>query len=125
MGTIENISLKLKRIRLNHNFTQEYVAKQIGVSREWYLKFESGEAVPSDEYLSKIANFYNVKVDDIKNFDEKNIFTNNVNGSNNHFNQGYYFYQTEQTINAQKETIEVQREQIRLLKELIKSLKSK
>jgi transcriptional regulator with XRE-family HTH domain len=122
---INNIATKLKRLRLNHNYTQEYVANQIGVSRKWYGMMESGEAEPKEENISSIAQFYNVTVEDIKNFDEKNIFTNHVTGSNNNFNQGYYFYQTEQTIDALRETIAVQKQQINLLKETIISLKKK
>ena len=125
MKTTNNVSLKLKKMRLAHNYTQDYVSKQIQVSRKWYGMLENGEAEPKEENLIKIATLYNVTVEDIKNFDEKNIFSNNVSGSNNQFNQGYYFYQAEQTIQAQKETITTLKELVKTKDDLIKTLQTK
>lgn len=123
MKDINNISLKLKKMCLAHNFTQDYVAKQIQVSRKWYGMLENVEAEPKEENLIKIATLYKVTIEDIKNFDERNIFSNNVHGSNNQFNQGYYFYQAEQTILSQNETISTLKELIKSKDEIINSFK--
>jgi len=44
---------------------QEYIGKKIGLNRSYISKIENGEANPSLEYLSKIAQLLNVDIEDI------------------------------------------------------------
>lgn len=113
---MKSIGENLKTIRQLKNYTQEYVAQQLNVSREWYIKLESDQEKASDKILSLAAKLYNIKVDDIKNFDSKAIFSNIVSGTHNNLNQGYNLYQNEKEINAKEETLSTLREFIESLK---------
>jgi transcriptional regulator with XRE-family HTH domain len=113
---MKSIGENLKTIRQLKNYTQEYVAQQLNVSREWYIKLESDQEKPSDKILSLAAKLYNIKIDDIKNFDSKAIFSNIVSGTHNNLNQGYNLYQNEKEINAKEETLSTLREFIESLK---------
>lgn len=42
----------LKKLRLKKNIRANYVAKQIGVSKEYLSRIEKGERMPSDSVLS-------------------------------------------------------------------------
>lgn len=66
----------LKRLRLNANLTQAYVAEQIGVERTTYTKWELGDSEPSFYCLSKLIELLNEvgneKVDYNKMFGKPN-----------------------------------------------------
>lgn len=72
-------------------FTQEDIAKKMGVSQQTISNIESNEEV-EDEQLNKVAKALGVTADAIKNLDENatvyNIVTNTgdnaVNGFNNY-----------------------------------------
>jgi transcriptional regulator with XRE-family HTH domain len=51
---------KLREARENSGFSQERVAKAIGVSPELLARWESGERVPSALYLDQLARLYGV-----------------------------------------------------------------
>lgn len=58
---------KITSIRLARGYTQEYVAKQIGMDQQSYSKIEKDNKVKvSDELLSKIAEVLGVSIEDIK-----------------------------------------------------------
>ncbi len=58
---------KITSIRLARGYTQEYVAKQIGLDQQSYSKIEKDNKVKvSDELLSKIAEVLGVSIEDIK-----------------------------------------------------------
>ncbi|MBQ3966861.1 MAG: helix-turn-helix transcriptional regulator [Treponema sp.] len=50
----------LKYLRQLHSYTQEDVAQKIGISRQSYIKYESGAVVPSDKNITKLAALYEV-----------------------------------------------------------------
>lgn len=52
-------SENLKRLRLNANLTQAYVAEQIGVERTTYTHWELGDTQPSFYCLSKLIELFN------------------------------------------------------------------
>lgn len=61
------ISTNLKRLRKNHQYTQEDVAEKINVSRQSVAKWENGESTPDIDSCVKLAKLYNVKIDDLVN----------------------------------------------------------
>jgi len=122
---MKSIGENLKTIRQLKNYTQEYVAQQLNVSREWYIKLESDQEKPSEKILSLAAKLYKIKIDDIKNFDSKAIFSNIVSGTHNNLNQGYNLYQNEKEINAKEETLSTLREFIEALKTQLKEKDAK
>ena len=61
-------------LRNMHGMSQEEISEKIGISRQAYSKWESGETVPDIEKCKRLADFYNVTVDSlIKTEIEDNI----------------------------------------------------
>ena len=58
-----NFSQKLKKLRSENKITQEQLAKSINVERSLIGKYESEAAMPSNDTLIKIAQFFNVTTD--------------------------------------------------------------
>ncbi|CAN5518349.1 helix-turn-helix transcriptional regulator [soil metagenome] len=56
--------------RAIHNYTQEELAKKIGVSRQTINAMEANKYVPSTVLAMKIARIFNRKVEDIFTLDE-------------------------------------------------------
>ncbi len=54
--------IKLRKI---HNLSQEKVAEDIGISRQAYAKWESGESIPDIEKCALLASIYDVSIDSL------------------------------------------------------------
>lgn len=65
------ISRNLKSLRKKNQYTQEELAEKINVSRQSVAKWENGESNPDIESCIKLANLYNVKLDDLVNHSEE------------------------------------------------------
>lgn len=63
------LSKKLREKREEAELTQNEVAEELHVSPQSISKWERGEALPSVEFLPKLAEIYNCKIDDF--FKEK------------------------------------------------------
>lgn len=53
----------IKYLRTSNSFTQDEVAKKLGISRQSYIKYEKGTVIPSEEIIEKLASLYNVQKD--------------------------------------------------------------
>ena len=60
---IESVKICIKSFREENGFTQDQLAKIIGVSRTTYTKWESGDTLPNIIQLSKLAAIYGVDLD--------------------------------------------------------------
>lgn len=60
---------KLKELRKSANLTQVELAEKLNISRVNYTRYENGKVRPDYETLIKIADFYDVSLDEI--FDRK------------------------------------------------------
>ena len=75
-------SKRLRELRKNLGFSQEELAKKLGISRTAYVKYETGESRPVRK-LQELSDLFNVSIDyllgnDIDNAKlDKNIVTNN------------------------------------------------
>ncbi|MDN6140454.1 MAG: helix-turn-helix domain-containing protein, partial [Tetragenococcus koreensis] len=56
---------RLKKERIDHKMTQEFVAETLGVSRQAVSKWENGASDPSTANLIAIANLYKIDVEDL------------------------------------------------------------
>ncbi|MCQ2590291.1 MAG: helix-turn-helix domain-containing protein [Treponema sp.] len=76
----------LKKLRTENRYSQDLLAKILGISRLSYMKYESGEVEPSVEIVRKLAKIYKVPyktlIDNELNSEHKNVFYNN---SSTHF----------------------------------------
>lgn len=53
------------RLRSIHNWSQEMVASKIGISRQAYSKWESGESLPDIKRCADLAALYGVSIDSL------------------------------------------------------------
>lgn len=53
-------SEKIKSIRLEKNYSQEYVAFELGISQKGYSDLENGKTLLKQEYLEKLCKLYEV-----------------------------------------------------------------
>lgn len=65
------LSMNLTALRKMNQYTQEEVASRIGVSRQAVAKWESGESAPDVINCNALAEMYNVSLDDLVNYNEK------------------------------------------------------
>ena len=56
---------KLKELRKAHAYTQDYVASALGIVRQTYSNYETGNRIPSPEILYKLAGLYSISLDDL------------------------------------------------------------
>ena len=85
------IGEKLKELRLKNKMSQEELANKLGVTRQAVSKWEQNLALPDTNNLISIAKIFNVKVDELVNYntelsnDNTNVddIKNNDNSSNN------------------------------------------
>ena len=66
-----NISENLVNLRKINKLSIEDVADKIGVSRQAISRWESGESVPDIINCDALAEFYNVSLDDLLHYSQK------------------------------------------------------
>ena len=80
-----HIGQKIKKLRELKNYTQSYMANELGITQDAYSRMEVGESEISYGKLSKISSILKVPVEDIVAFNENMIF----NVSHNEVGNGY------------------------------------
>jgi len=80
-----NLSENLKRIRKEHNLSQEDLADKLGVSRQSVSKWESGISYPEMDKMLKLCELFNLNIDELLNQDIKKI--NETKQSKNNLNK--------------------------------------
>lgn len=71
------IGEKVRKLRELRDFSQEYVAEQLGMSQQNYSAIENNQDEDiSLKRLKRIAQVLEIQLNDLLNFDEKNIFNN-------------------------------------------------
>ena len=61
------IGEKLKELRKAERLTQQQLSDKLKISRVNYTRYENGSVRPDYETLIKIADFYDISLDDIFN----------------------------------------------------------
>lgn len=88
---ISQPEVKLKQLRELKNYTQEYVATQLGLTTRAYSKIESGETQLTINRLNEISEILGIDPIGALGFDHKNIFNNcTQEGNNNTFGISHY-----------------------------------
>ena len=59
------MAIQLKAARVNANLTQGAVAKELGISKNSIVNYESYKSRPSVDLAKKFAELYGMTVDDI------------------------------------------------------------
>ena len=115
---------KLKRIRDIKGLKQEEVAALLKITPQAYSKVERNETKLDTERLEEIAKIFKMSAEEIQQFDEKNLFFNNLQECkesitiNNITNN----YSTDQTmidslLQQHKEIIAVLKDEIQFLRQ--------
>ena len=65
MEELYNIAGNLKRLREKYHYTQQYVAKEIGITCQSYQAYEWGVTVPRLKYFIKLPKFSVVPLEDL------------------------------------------------------------
>ena len=63
------LAFKIKEMRKQHNYTQEYVSHYLNMSRGGYAQYEIDRRTPSLEMLLKLSKLYKVGIDTFINPD--------------------------------------------------------
>jgi transcriptional regulator with XRE-family HTH domain len=117
---ISNPEIKIKQIRELKNFTQEYVATELGLTTRAYSKIETGETQLTINRLNEISNILGVQPIEVLGFDEKQVFNNCKQEGNQNTIGTSNFYLPDKLIKQYEKTIQILEEQVELLKSLIK-----
>ncbi len=51
--------------RREHNYTQQDLAKLLGIERSTYAYYENGKTDPAIDIIKKLANIYNISIDEM------------------------------------------------------------
>lgn len=62
---ILQIGNKLKELRISEGLTQQELSVRLGISRVNYTRYETDKVRPDYETLIKLADFYNISLDEI------------------------------------------------------------
>ena len=65
------IYMNLKRLRNQHQYTQEMLAEELDVSRQVIAKWERGDSTPELDICVKLAELYGVTLDNLVNYNEE------------------------------------------------------
>jgi transcriptional regulator with XRE-family HTH domain len=79
------IGKNVKKFRELRNFTQEYMAEQLAISQQGYSKIERGEGEVAFSKIEQIAKILNIRIKELIEFDEKYIFNNTFQQTQNGF----------------------------------------
>ncbi|MTD23323.1 helix-turn-helix domain-containing protein [Enterococcus faecium] len=78
--------MKIKELRKKHRITQEDLAKKLGIGKSAISNYESGYRMPKQDLLFKLANIFDVSVDNFfpsntsdSIFDKDNIILSLIN----------------------------------------------
>lgn len=86
---MKGIGTKIRKIRELKNYTQEYMAQQLGVAQNSYSRYENPDTDVKPDLLKQIAEILEVTPDQIEGFDENIIFNNNLYDNAKIENQHY------------------------------------
>jgi len=124
------LGTKIKRVREIKNFTQEHMASEMKISQSQYCRYENDYASVEDEVLQQIADILEVKKEDIQNYEDRYLFSNNTISGNrigievNHNSGDVNHYVIDPKLEALYESkIKLLEEQTKMLQEQIKIFK--
>ncbi|EFK37937.1 HTH-type transcriptional regulator immR [Chryseobacterium gleum] len=90
-----SLGTKLKQLRQRNNWSQAEVAYKLDISQPAYNKWESDQGKPSLDKLGKIAEVFEIEIQDL--FESEG----NVIISNNTFENSNIVYPKDSTVNIQ------------------------
>ncbi len=80
------IAKKIRQLRLVHNYTQTYVANEIGIKQNTYSLLENGTITITKDRLMKIASIYHLSVDELITWEPGIVNVPNTTSDSNSIN---------------------------------------
>lgn len=66
---------RIRDLREDNDITQVQCAKNLYVSKNTYIRYETGERIPPIDFMERVADYYNVSLDYLTGrTDKKEIF---------------------------------------------------
>jgi transcriptional regulator with XRE-family HTH domain len=121
----QKIGRKIKKLRELRNYSQDYMAAQLGISQSTYSQLETEDAGLSPDRLEKIATLLQITVSDIENFDDRLIFQVTNHNPKDGSGHAYVNNNNVNTTDTDNKIIKLQEDKIRLLEEQVQMLKEK
>ncbi|MGN7866570.1 helix-turn-helix domain-containing protein [Chryseobacterium sp. 22458] len=94
-----SLGTKLKQLRQNKNWSQADAAYRLDISQPAYNKWETDQTRPNIDKLGKIAEVFEIEIQDLFNNDSTVIISNNT------FETSNIVYPKDSTINMQSPEI--------------------
>lgn len=117
---IQQPEIKLKQLRELKNYTQEYMAQQLGLSTRAYSKIETGETQLTINRLNEISSILGIDPIEALGFDHQNVF-NNCSQEGNYNTIGKSIYQLpDKLIEQYEKRIEQLESEVMFLRVLVK-----
>ena len=115
-----HIGQKVKKLRELRNYTQHYMAQEMGVTQSAYSKMELGESEITYSKLERISEILGVAVEEIAAFNEQMIFNIVHNQTGNGFvvNKGM----SDQERKLYEDQIQLLKEQNEYLKRMLEKV---
>jgi len=76
-----DIGIKLKKLREQHGYSQEYVANELGVSQSTYFKLEAEQIRLTVERAKQLSKLYEIDPEYFFSSDASAIYYNNGTGN--------------------------------------------
>jgi len=67
------LSEKIKKLRTRRNLQQKDLISYLKIAKSTYSQYESGDRVPSIDIIKKLAEFYNVSLDYLLDYEIEEI----------------------------------------------------
>jgi len=115
------IGNKIKKVRELKNLTQEHMAEKLGMNQSNYSRYETESNDITLGLLGKISEIFEMKLEELLNFDEKCFFYNYANAKNfgiNHINESEKEKAHEREIENLLKTIKLLEEKIEFIEKL-------
>lgn len=121
----QHLGRKIKKLRELRNFTQHYMAEQLGIAQPTYSKLENEQDEINEDKLQRIAQILDLNVSDILNFDDRAFL--NIIQHNTIENQGYAYvhnnhkYSDDRVFELIEGKVKLLEKQVKLLEDKIES----
>lgn len=69
---------RIKEYRIKNNYTQEYLGNYFHYTRQNISKWEQNKSVPSQEDIEKLAELFNISVDELLGVESKSVKKKNI-----------------------------------------------
>lgn len=114
------VGKNIKQLRELKNFTQDYMAKNLGMTTSGYSKIERGEVNVTVEKLQQISSLLDMEINELLTFDDNMIFNNYGHAEGQSFSN-HIGIDIQSIINNYESQLTFLRNEIEFLRGVIKS----